>query len=88
LALIPATASVVAQAAIVPHLSEREHVFMLAGAEHASSRETPDFVIAAPDVLSPWPLADAAAVRAVLERYLALGYTRRLDDDGWVVLAK
>jgi uncharacterized membrane protein len=85
LALIPEDAAVVAQDGIVPRLSQRERIYTLRADAPASP---PDFVIAAPEHLSAWPLADAAAVRAKLDEYLALGYTRRFDSDGWVVLSK
>ena len=83
--MIPRDAPVLAQSAIGSHLSERVHIYMMQTREPAVA---PDFVIAAPDLLSTWPLADAAAVRAQLDRYLSLGYTRRFDEGGWVVLAK
>lgn len=87
LAEIPDGASVVAQDFIVPHLSQRELIYTLR-IEGSGADATPDFVIAAPDAGSSWPLANATAVRARLDQYLALGYTRRFDNDGWVVLSK
>lgn len=85
LALIPGGASVVAQDGIVPHLSERDRIYTLRAEEPPVA---PDFVIAAPEHFSPWPLADADAIRAGVDRYLALGYVRRFERDGWVVLSK
>lgn len=48
----------------------------------------PDFVIAASEHFSPWPLANADAIRAGVDRYVALGYVRRFERDGWIVLSK
>lgn len=88
LALIPRDASVMAQGAVGSHLSEREHIYMIRPDQTAAPSAPPDFVIAAPELLSPWPLADAAAVRAVIDQYSANGYTRLFDEAGWVVLKK
>ena len=86
LAMIPDAASVAAQSAVVPHIRHREQMYILGGASQGNG--SPDFVVAAPDLVSPWPLADAAAVRAAVDRYLVQGYTRRFDESGWVVLSK
>jgi hypothetical protein len=73
---------VVAQAAILPHLSQRELAYVLReGAPDA------DFVIAAMR-LSPWPAADDAAIQALLDDRLARGYRVLLRQDGWTVLAR
>jgi uncharacterized membrane protein len=82
LPLIPPHSSVVAQAAILPHLSQRELAYVLReGAPDA------DFVIAATK-LSPWPAADDAAIQALLDERLARGYRVLLRQDGWTVLAR
>jgi len=88
LGLIPRDASVLAQGAIGSHLSERDHLYMIRPDPVAGEIGPADFVIAAPELLSPWPLADAASVRAVLDQYSASGYTRLFDEAGWVVLKK
>ncbi len=88
LALIPPDASVLAQGAVGSHLSERDHLYAIRQDPTAGQTGSPDFVVAAPELLSPWPLADAAAVRAVLDQYSASGYTRLFDEGGWVVLRK
>jgi uncharacterized membrane protein len=85
LALIPKDAAVLAQSAVGSHLSERDHIYMIRG---DSPPAPPDFVIAAPDLVATWPLPDAAAVRAVLDRYSATGYTRLFDEAGFIVLKK
>jgi len=82
LALIPSDASVVAQNAIVPHLSHRDRIYMLqAGAPDA------DFVVAATG-LSPWPLPDSEALTALLDQRRARGYREIFSRDGWVVLQR
>jgi uncharacterized membrane protein len=81
-ALVPPAASVVAQAAILPHLSERQSAFVL-------TPEAPDgdFVVAAID-LSAWPLPDAAAIGRLIEERRARGYTTVFAQDGWTVLRR
>ncbi|TAK11707.1 MAG: DUF2079 domain-containing protein [Acidobacteria bacterium] len=86
LAMIPDEASVAAQSAIVPHIRHRERMYILGGASQGN--RSPDVVIAAPELVSSWPLADGAAVRAEVDRYLTQGYIRRFDEGGWVVLSK
>ena len=63
LAMVPPDAAVVAQAAIVPHLSQRTTIYML-----EPLAPDGDYVIAQAD-LSPWPNATRAEIlRLVLER--------------------
>jgi len=82
LALVPPTASVVAQAAILPHLSQRESAYLLLpGAPDA------DYVVAATG-LSPWPMDDDAAIRSLLEERRRQGYVVLLERDGWTVLGR
>jgi uncharacterized membrane protein len=82
LLLVPRRASVVAQAAILPHVSQRELAYVLRpGAPDA------DIVIAATG-LSPWPVANDAAIRALLDERRARGYRVLLAQDGWTVLGR
>jgi uncharacterized membrane protein len=82
LRLVPPGASLVAQAAVLPHLSQREWAFVLrAGAPEA------DVVIAARG-LSPWPLENDAAIQALLDERCARNYRVVLDKDGWTVLRR
>jgi hypothetical protein len=60
LALVPPEAAIVAQAALVPHLSQRATIHMLDA--HAPEA---DYVIGQPD-LSPWPNATRAEVERLL----------------------
>lgn len=85
LSLIPKDAPVLAQGAIGSHLSERDRIYIIRA---DAPPMPPDFVIAAPELVATWPLADAAAVRAVLDRYSAMGYTRVFDEAGFIVLKK
>ena len=82
LAAIPDTASVVAQVAIVPHLSRRRSIYVLdADAPDA------DFVIASADV-APWPNDDQAAIDALLARRLQSGYRAVVTAGRWIVLQR
>jgi uncharacterized membrane protein len=82
LPMIPVTASIVAQSAIVPHLSLRHRIFVLdTGAPDA------DYVIAC-DSLNPWPAAGVNELRALIEDRKARGYTVAVQQDGWTVLRR
>jgi hypothetical protein len=72
----------VAQAAIVPHLSHRDRIYVLEdGAPEA------DFVIASAR-LSPWPASSQESVDAWLEQRRQAGYREIFAKDGWVVLRR
>lgn len=79
---VPRGASVVAQAAIAPHLSERDRIYML-------ERVAPDadYVIAAADV-SPWPLDTSADVASLIRDRLNHGYRVVVEKEGWTLLAR
>jgi len=79
---IPVAASVAAQAAIVPHLSERETIYMLDGREIDT-----DYIIAAAD-LSPWPNESFVQIEAMIERARQRGYVAIVEKNGWTVLKK
>jgi uncharacterized membrane protein len=82
LAAIPDSASVVAQTALVPHLSARDEIFhLMPGAPDA------EFVIAGSG-LSPWPNPDEIAMRALLREREQQGYRVIFDEGGWVVLSR
>jgi len=82
LRLIPPGASVVAQDDISPHLSDRESIYEL-------DRRSPnaEFVVACSG-LSPWPNANAAAVRGLLKDFVRQGYATVFQADGWTVLKR
>jgi len=80
--LIPRDASVVAQNAILPHVSDRDQVFLLrSGAIDA------EFVVASAQ-LDPWPLASVAELRVLIDRYRMQSYEPVFDEDGWIVLRR
>ena len=82
LLVIPPEASVVAQDAVVPHLSHRREVYLLKeGAPLA------EFVVAAND-LSPWPNQSHSDVARLMARFVEAGYSTAFHDSGWTVLAK
>ncbi len=80
--MVPPDAAVVAQAAIVPHLSQRTTIYML-----EPLAPDGDYVIAQAD-LSPWPNATRAEIlRLVLERERR-GYFVVVERDGWTLLRR
>ena len=80
LSMVPPEASVVAQAAIAPHLSRREQIHVLGdGAPDA------EFIIASA-WLSPWPAASYDELRILLEAYQRRGYTVFRERNGWLLL--
>jgi uncharacterized membrane protein len=79
---VPQGASVVAQGAALPHLSQREQAYILRpGAPEA------DVVIASRE-LDPWPQANYEEIRQLLDERRALGYKVVFDENGWIVLLK
>ena len=81
-ALIPPGASVVAQGAIVPHLSNRRDIFVL-----RAEAPDADYVIASRDV-SAWPEPDHDAIAALVEQRKVNGYRTIFDRDNWILLAR
>ena len=82
LAVIPAEASVVAQAAVAPHLSQRDRIYVLQpGAPDA------DYVIACRD-LAPWPSDAPEDFARLLDARRTRGYVTVFDEDGWLVLRR
>jgi uncharacterized membrane protein len=82
LATIPASASVVAQAAIAPHLSHRLQIYLLKDGAPDTT-----YVIAAAD-LDPWPARTSHEVAEFLEDRRQRGYVTVFDRQGWVVLRR
>jgi hypothetical protein len=80
--MIPAGASVVAQAAIVPHLSQRDRVYVL---DVAAPRA--EFVITSRDA-SPWPAPDQRTIEEWVRRHRDQGYVEIFARHGWTVLRK
>jgi uncharacterized membrane protein len=81
LAVIPRDAAVVAQAPILPHLSQRVRIYVL-------KRAAPDaeYVVAAPD-LDPWPMTRPELADAIAQ-FTQRGYAAVFDRDGWIVLRR
>jgi uncharacterized membrane protein len=80
LAMIPAGASVVAQAAVVPHLSLRDRIYVL-----DDRAPDADYVLACAS-LSPWPAAAFDELRQLLEQRKADGYEVMVERQGWTIL--
>ena len=78
--MIPEGASVVAQAAVVPHLSRRDRIYVL-----EARAPDADYVLAS-DSLSPWPAADVGELRLLLEDRRARGYVVMVERTGWTIL--
>ena len=75
-------AVVVAQGAVVPHLSNRDRLFVLDAAAPDA-----DFVVAT-DRLDPWPLGSVDELRALVDARRRQGYQPVFERDGWVVLRR
>lgn len=89
LALIPPHASVVAQSAIVPHLSGRREIYSLGYLEWVKSGRTPEceFVVVGGPNVDHWPV-DYEAVRSYLAAQKAKGYRPIYERGEWVVLKR
>lgn len=81
-AMVPREASVVAQAAVVPHLSTRPQIYMLDAAAPDA-----DYVVMS-DRLSPWPAASVEELRALMHTRRAQGYAVVFEDRGWTLLRR
>jgi uncharacterized membrane protein len=81
-ALVPPEASVVAQAVIVPHLSERQTIHVLAPRAPDS-----EYVIAHAD-LNPWPNENGEAIQRLVEDRQRRGYVVIFARDGWTLLRR
>jgi uncharacterized membrane protein len=81
-AMVPPGASVVAQAAIVPHLSMRDRIYVL----DASAPEA-DYVVVS-EHLSPWPLNGVAELTMLLADHRTRGYTVIFERGGWTILRR
>lgn len=79
---IPEGASVVAQAAVVAHISHRERVYVF-----DAKAPDADFVVASTG-LSPWPHTSYADLARLLHDRRGRGYTVLLDENGWTVLRR
>ena len=80
--LIPKDASVVAQGPILPHLSNRDRVFLLENTEPDT-----EFLVAT-DQLDPWPLGSLDELRELIDAHRRRGYEAVYEHDGWVILRR
>lgn len=79
---IPRDASVVAQGVALPHLSQREHAFLLGpGAPDAD-------IVIANVALDPWPNHNHDELRRLLDERRGRGYEVVFDENGWIVLQR
>ena len=79
---IPEGASVVAQAAVVPHLSQRDRVYLL-----EARAPDADFLVHSSG-LSPWPFSTHAELSAHFAERRRRGYALVLSANGWTVLRR
>jgi len=84
LSLIPPHASVTAQDAIVPHLSDRTLIYNIS--PFRTDVPATDYIIASNRV-SPWPEPDQSAVTQYLTQRAGT-YDTIFNKDGWVILRK
>ncbi len=79
LSLIPANASVTAQNGIIPHLSQRQHIYVLSN--HAPAT---DFIIAKSG-MGPWPHTEWETIEAYLTTRQTEGCTKVFAQEDWLV---
>jgi uncharacterized membrane protein len=84
-AMIPPEASVAAQAPIVPHLSHRRQIFLLA--YNLVTTPDADYIIAC-DHLDIFPYPSFQEIRQYLEAQKAKGYRTIFEEQGWTVLQR
>ena len=80
--MVPKDASVVAQTAAIPHLSQRDSI-------HVLDEAAPDAdVVIASANSDPWPNTNYDGIRLLLDDRLTRGYSAIFEKDGWPVLVK
>jgi uncharacterized membrane protein len=82
LEMIPGDASVVAQAAILPHVSQRTEVYRL-----DTAATDAEFIVASA-ALDPWPLQSHAEMSALIDGRRQRGYAVVFEREGWLVLRR
>jgi uncharacterized membrane protein len=80
LGFIPPDASVVAQASLLPHLSQREKIYVL-----NTDAPDADYVVAC-TTLNAWPLSGPEQIADLVQQRRVHGYATIFEDEGWVVL--
>jgi hypothetical protein len=84
LALIPEGARVLAQDTIVPHLSHRGFIYMMAKSELGMEC---DYFIACHDLPS-WPFDGFGPIDRSIQGRIRNGYQKIFDENGWIVLQR
>ena len=80
LALIPSDASVIAQTALLPHLSQRQTIYML-------EPGVPDAeYLVATTQLHPWPVETMDGLLRLIEERRQRGYEPIFEENGWLLL--
>jgi uncharacterized membrane protein len=80
--MIPTDASVVAQSCFAPHVSHRSKLYLL-----EPRQVDADYVVGV-EARSPWPLANVAEIRSLLDERQRRGYSVIFEQDGWTVLRR
>lgn len=83
--LIPPEASVAAQAPIVPHLSHRRHIFLLA--YNLVTIPDADYIIAC-ERLGTFPYPGFKELKEYLDGQQSKGYRKIFEEDGWIILQR
>lgn len=84
-AMIPPEASVAAQSPIVPHLSHRRHIFLLA--YNLVTIPEADYIIAC-EQLGVFPYPSFQEVRQYLDAQQEKGYRKIFEENGWIILQR
>jgi uncharacterized membrane protein len=82
--LIPATASVVAEGAIAPHLSHRRELYLL---NPLASIPDSDFIVTSERV-NPFPFPSFQDIKYYLDTQQTRGYRKMFEEEGWVILKR
>lgn len=84
-AMIPREASVAAQAPVVPHLSQRRHIFLLA--YNLVTIPDADYIIAC-EQLGTFPYPGFQEIKQYLDAQQDKGYRKIFEEDGWIILQR
>ena len=86
LKVIPLEATVLAQDAIIPHLSHRSTIESLR--KITITRPTRDKYIIVCQNISPWPILDFSEIASYVDLEQKNGYEKIFEKNGWIVLEK
>jgi uncharacterized membrane protein len=84
LALIPRDATVTAQGALLPHLSQRDEIYIL---EPGVPVPATEFIVASASV-SPWPFDAYEGIAVMLDERRIAGYAVVFEEGGWILLRR